>query len=228
MITNNVYSRVFQLKVGHSTGTIFVMEHEDRQYWVTAKHVISDWDREQPLDVMRSDGWWQIRLRLVGEHQSADVAVLAANFAVKVYEAEASMKNFAISQEVFFLGFPFGWSAHVPAHVNREFPLPFIKRAIVSAVCPAVAGEREMLILDGHNNPGFSGGPVVFEDKWQPGSGLRIAGVVSGYRFEPEDVFAGEKPIGAYVKANTGLMFCETIKRVHEVIEENPIGVPFV
>lgn len=226
MITTNIYGRVFQLRVEGATGTIFVIEHDEKQYWVTAKHVISAWDRRSSLHIMHADGWKSIDFRFVAEDEKADVAVLAAGFYADLHRADATMKNFAIAQEVFFLGFPYGWAAHVPAHVNRDFPLPFVKRAIVSAVCPMEQGEREMIVLDGHNNPGFSGGPVVFDDKWEPGQPLKIAGVVSGYRFAPEEVFGREGPVDAYVKANTGLMLCETIKRVTDLIERFPHGHP--
>lgn len=226
MITSNIYGRVFQLKVGDSTGTIFVIEHDERQYWVTAKHVIDDWDGSSPLQIMRSDGWKTISLSLLAKHETADVAILAADFHAAFHQADATMKHLAITQEVFFLGFPYGWAAQVPAHVNREFPMPFVKKALVSAICPMDDGGREMLILDGHNNPGFSGGPVVYDDKWEPGQPLRIAGVVSGYRFAPESVFGRGGPVDAYVKANTGLMLCETIKRVLDLIELFPHGAP--
>jgi hypothetical protein len=40
-------------------------------------------------------------------------------------------------QDVFFLGFPYGWSAEVK-DLNRGFPLPFVKKAIVSNIRPEI------------------------------------------------------------------------------------------
>ena len=41
--------------------------------------------------------------------------------------------DLAIGQEVFFLGFPYGLGSEL-GELNDDFPLPFIKRAIVSAM----------------------------------------------------------------------------------------------
>ena len=39
MITGNVIYRVFRLKVGLETGTVFTIEEEGREYLVTARHI---------------------------------------------------------------------------------------------------------------------------------------------------------------------------------------------
>ena len=223
MITVNTFMRTFQLQVGNSTGTIFVMEKDDRQYWVTAKHVLDGWDGESPMAIRKLGGWLQVGFKLVGHHPVADVAVLVADGYVENHPAEASMTGLRIAQDLYFMGFPFGWAAEMDANLNRDFPMPFIKKAIVSAVCPPSPGVQDVLFLDGHNNPGFSGGPVVFVDA-NTGA-QKICGVVSGYRIQPENVFVGEERVEAYVQANSGLMICEQIMRVDEVIAKNPIGL---
>jgi hypothetical protein len=55
-----------------------------------------------------------------------------------------------------------------------------------------------VLFLDGHNNPGFSRGPIVFRAFDQPGYVMRVAGVVAGYApdlqfvLEPKKIMPGE------------------------------------
>jgi hypothetical protein len=46
--------------------------------------------------------------------------------------------------------------------------------------------ERKVseVLLDGYNNPGFSGGPIVYRDLNQSSTVIRLAGVVSGFRPE--------------------------------------------
>ena len=39
-----------------------------------------------------------------------------------------------------------------------------------------------VLLLDGHNNPGFSGGPVLFKDRLKSGDNkYHLIGVISAY-----------------------------------------------
>jgi hypothetical protein len=76
--------------------------------------------------------------------------------------------------------------------------LPFAKRATLSCFDGAV------FLLDGHNNPGFSGGPVVFG---QPGvTPTNVATVISGYKFVQEPVFEGEDKTKLSIKYNTGII----------------------
>jgi S1-C subfamily serine protease len=223
VISNNVWTRVFQLRVGQGTGTIFLMEKDDRQYWVTAKHVLEGWVDGQRLEIRQLDGWKGIPLSLVGHHPTADVSVLTCAFHVEVHPVPATLQNLGLPQEVFFLGFPFGWAAEMPANLNRDCPMPFFKRGFISAICPPSPGLDNVQFVDGHNNPGFSGGPLVFNDHFT--GEQKICGVVSGYRIQPEDVYVGQDRIDAYVRANSGLMICEEIKRVDEIIDQNPVGI---
>ena len=72
------------------------------------------------------------------------------------------------------MGFPyFGAIKSGCEEFNRGFPIPFVKKAIVSAI------NNPVIYLDGHNNPGFSGGPLVFWDYAE--KRRKIMGVISGY-----------------------------------------------
>ncbi len=49
-------------------------------------------------------------------------------------------------------------------------------------------GNVPLLLIDGHNLPGLSGGPVVYAVHGGPPNMLKVAGVISGYRFEWDSV----------------------------------------
>jgi hypothetical protein len=51
----------------------------------------------------------------------------------------------------------------------------------------------ETLFLDGHNNPGFSGGPIVYRDLDRSEFVYKVAGVVSGFRFDSTSVLKPEE-----------------------------------
>ena len=77
------------------------------------------------------------------------------------------------SQQAFFLGFPYGIGDRFLKETGH--PVAFVKRVTVSTLF------GKPYLLDGHNNPGFSGGPVVF---CPPGrKEFQVAAVVSGYRW---------------------------------------------
>lgn len=116
--------------------------------------------------------------------------------------------------EMYFLGFPHGREADIGANIRFA-----------------------ILKLDGHNNSGFSGGPVVYK-KMQlivPKEGglsmrkgpnpLLFAGVVSGY-FEEE--VAGDliqTNVGVKSKVNSGMMLVYRIEHASALIQQNPIGI---
>lgn len=83
-------------------------------------------------------------------------------------------------------------------------------------------GFRHML-LDGHNNPGFSGGPV---DYAKPGetAAKHVAGVISGYRFQMDRVLLGEKETDLTVKFNTGIIIAYPIDHAIDLIKFHPVG----
>ena len=85
-------------------------------------------------------------------------------------------------------------------------------------------------MLDGLNNPGFSGGPVIF----RTGADQRIIAVISGFVTEPAEVIPAvakatteKKPAQHQkekVEANSGFMVAYTIDPAVEAIRKNPIG----
>ena len=62
--------------------------------------------------------------------------------------------------------------------MNHGSPFPLTKKACLSAWVSGTSGEK-ILLLDGHNNLGFSGGPVIVRERdSQP---FKVCGVVSAY-----------------------------------------------
>ena len=78
--------------------------------------------------------------------------------------------------------------------------------------------------LDGHNNPGFSGGPVVFKEPNK--NEFKVALVISGYRYTHEPIFIGDQQVPLAYHYNTGIIVSYGVKHAVDVINENPIGLP--
>lgn len=223
MITSNVYQRVFQIKFGESTGTIFAIDVDNKQYLITARHVLEGWDRTSNGQVFFNGEWKDLPLAVVGISDVADIAVLATNLQVSpTYVMEATAAGTIWGQDVYFLGFPYGWHADVDANINRGFPMPFVKKAIISAM--ASDDGVQHLFLDGHNNPGFSGGPVVFRESGN--NDLKVAAVISGYRYTEEPIFSGSTVVPLAYRYNTGIVVAHSIKVATDLIAANPTGFP--
>lgn len=130
------------------------------------------------------------------------------------------MGGIVYGQDVYFLGFPYGMTGEI-GQMNRDFPLPFVKKAIVSCL-QTTQKDAQLLFLDGHNNPGFSGGPVVFKEPNK--NDFKVAGVISGYRYNEEPIYQGDQQVPLAYRYNTGIIFSYGIKHAVDIIKSTPIG----
>jgi len=79
-----------------------------------------------------------------------------------------------------FLGFPYGLRSSIKG-ANGPYPLAIIKRGTISGSVPLDPSKKaNEILLDGYNNPGFSGGPIVYRDLNQSSVVMNVIGVVSG------------------------------------------------
>jgi hypothetical protein len=220
MVSSNILQRVFNLRMGSQTGTGFAIEVDNRQYLITAKHVIGSSASSGTIEIFHDTNWVAGPYRLISvEPETVDIAVLALNQQLAgVLPVALGIKGAFLSQEVFFVGFPFGLSINGRA-ANSGYPLPLVKHGIIAGFSN---GEGEPFIVDGINNPGFSGGPVAIAQNPQ---NPNIIGVVSGYRASVEAVFQqGQRTADLSVQSNTGLLVAFEIDYAIKAIQKNPIG----
>jgi S1-C subfamily serine protease len=201
------------------SGTAFTIDVDGRQYLVTAKHVVPDSSSASSLNVFQSGSWVPLPVSFVGATaDDEDITVLAAaqQLTDPTLPVSPTMDGLIYGQDVFFLGFPYDISPNL-LFGGGGFPTPYVRKAIVAGT------DRESLILDGHNNPGFSGGPVCF---LRPNErDVRIAAVISAFQAVPEPVYdqKGNPTMLSYLY-NTGLVVAHNIQHAIEIIESNPIG----
>ena len=222
MITANVIHRTFHIQVGDSIGTCFTIDVNSNQYLVTAKHIVKDLNGTCIIKVFHENQWKDIQVTVVGHCDGdIDISVLTAQQQLSpTLPLEPTSDGMVYGQDVYFLGFPYGMTGEVGA-LNREFPLPFVKKAIIS--CLHTTGDGvQIIFLDGYNNPGFSGGPVVFKKPNQ--NDFKIASVISGFRYTEEPIYQGGNEVPLAYKYNTGIIISYGIKHAIDVIEGNPIG----
>jgi hypothetical protein len=199
-VNSNVIRRVARIQFTHDhsgetavhQGTAFTIEVQDSQYLVTAAHVIHGSTGETALDAITETGRHRISgTPIFPPNRGVDIAALELKQDLTVrLPLEPTMDGISLSQQTYFLGYPFG----LETRDARGFVAPFIKSGIISAMDSSNPAER-VLYIDAHNNLGFSGGPIVF---WHaPTWAFRVAGVVSGYR-------TGEQPVYRSVPQQDG------------------------
>ena len=114
------------------------------------------------------------------------------------------------------MGFPYGFHGELGA-LNNNLPFPFVKKAIVSLM---YNDGVHRILLDGHNNPGFSGGPVVFKPAGS--QDFRICSVISGFVKMDEPVSMGGKQTMLTYEYNTGIVESIGINHALDLIQAKP------
>lgn len=73
------------------------------------------------------------------------------------------------------------------------------------------------IFLDGHNNPGFSGGPVVITNHENGKTRMQIIGIVSAYLNEEKII---KTPLGDFKNSeNSGIVLSYAFDHVFEIIK---------
>jgi hypothetical protein len=248
-ITSNLTSRIFNIRVsGGATGTAFTIDVDQRQYLITAKHVVAGLLQTDVIQICKAGNWIPLSVRILRCDNPIDIAVLVPAQQISFpLILEADIDGIRYGQAVEFLGFPYNIASPVQG-VNMSFPLPFVKSGTVSII--KTDNRATYIYFDGYNNPGFSGGPVVFRDARSPDR-FKVAAVVSGFPVEyapilkkeeiqPSDITDVDRSkariiadgsrlfrlveTGETVIQNTGIVLAFSINHGVDLIRKFPIG----
>ncbi|HEY9629972.1 MAG TPA: serine protease [Coleofasciculaceae cyanobacterium] len=223
MITTNILFRVFHIQNRGKTGTCFTIDVDNKQYLVTAKHVIEGLSVSDRIQIFYEQQWKYLDVVILGKCDGdVDVAVLRPSIQLSPpFPLEPTTGGITIGQDIYFLGFPYGNMSNL-TEMNRGFPLPLIKKGILSAIIRE--DGNELLFLDGHNNRGFSGGPVIFSKPFEPPE-YKVAGVIRGNLGRDEPIYDENKKLTALTyRYNTGIIIADDIRNAVDIIYANPDG----
>ena len=249
-LTTNVYDRVLMIRIGNNYGTGFALDVDGRQYLITAKHVVAELGAEGTVLIAKNDAWKSMPVKVLRCADPVDIAVLVPPTQLTVdYPLEATMKGVRYGQDMYFAGFPYGLHTSAPA-LNGGYPVAFVKKAVMSG--EVTEGGATEILLEGYNNPGFSGGPLVYRDLDRTASIYKVAGVVKGFRADIAPIFHQEEirpdqvtaddiakerivkshdgrtlrlnDTGEVVKLNTDILVAYSISYAIDLIHKNPIG----
>lgn len=193
-------------------GTCFTWADDRGTFFVTAAHVLEGAAGGDVVG-LRTD-YGEVKLRVADiafADDGADVCVFAAeNFRLRWTSATKSDFEVTIQlgDDLLFLGFPHGLNNTVVG--MNHFVTALVRKASFSGT--AMIGRVETMILDGFNNPGYSGAPVFAHT--DEGHLVPVA-VISGYRYEAQSHAAVYKVVDGdemalpdtYVKPNSGMIY---------------------
>jgi hypothetical protein len=259
-VTRNVLERVLNVRVNagtihEGTATAFTIDVDGREYLMTAKHVVQGLKDEDKIDVYMNNGWASLTVKILRCDDPIDIAVLIPPHQLTVNFDLLADRKFFFGQDAYFLGFPYGLKSFAGGGANGPYPIAIIKRGAISGTLILdLAKKAEMILLDGYNNPGFSGGPIVYRDLNQGDVVMKVVGVVSGFKPEVVPVMkqhdikspadagdaAKQQPWkiqprangtyfeyvenGTYVALNTGIVQGFFIEPAIDLIRQHPIG----
>ena len=206
-VTSNVFERVLNIRVNagtnqEATATAFTVDVDGREYLITAKHVVQGLRNRDKIDVFMDGGWTSLAVDIFRCDDPIDIVVIVPPHQLTVnFELPVDTSGVFDGQDAYFLGFPYGIQAS-GSGVNGPYPMAMVKRGTLSGEVVLDAGKKAILVfLDGYNNPGFSGAPIVYRDLNQGGVVFKLVGVVSGFIPEVVPVMK-EHPIAS--PANAG------------------------
>lgn len=263
-VTSNVLLRTLLIAVPGAgaaasvpTGTAFTIDVGGREYLITAKHVVSTLNdgAEGIIAIKTKAGWSREKVTVFKCRDPVDIAVLIPPTQLTIdFPLEASSVPVEVGQDVYFVGFPNG-GEHAVTYPNMPYVFGFVKRATLAQFVGVRKSGKQIareIWLDGINNPGFSGSPVVYRDFSKPGVVFKVAGVIVAYEWNPvpvlrkveitpsqvtaadresNDVMRGPdgklyrlEDTGDFVEQNTGMAVAWDIGSAVELIKKHPFG----
>jgi S1-C subfamily serine protease len=217
-VPGEILGRTHMIKVGDTQGTGFGIEHKGKLYFVTARHVVAGLAASDAvIEVMKAGTWQKVHTirTLFPSSPDVDIAVFETDEKIPVsYKIlmASGADGPTLGQQVWFLGYPWG----LGSHAANGSEIPFIKRGTMSAI-DGSNPQAPVIYIDGFNNPGFSGGPIVYWDF--KAHAYRILGVVQGYKEDTAKMMVNGHLADTRLLVNSGILVAYDIKHVIEAIE---------
>lgn len=217
-ITADILRQTYLIRTDDTTqGTCFLIEVDNEEYLLTAKHLfrnkLINGDSTKIL-IYKENKAESLHVQFyIHNDTTIDIAVLKLKKSIKVIYPFSIGGNITLGQDIYFLGYPNFNDIQFYTEGTTGI-LPLVKKGIVSGWINN--STYTLFFLDGHNNPGFSGGPALCIDtKTQKPV---IFGVISGYYYDKKPVKnKKEKDEAMHIQENSGIVKCyptETVKQI--------------
>jgi hypothetical protein len=252
--TFNALTRTFMVQTATERGTIFSIDVDRREYWITAKHLLKGLKhppygefKEKSATVqilnpgLEGQQWLTETFSVIDPGNNVDILVLVPSHLLLDKPMPFSVgDSVPLGGDCEFLGFPYGGGWKAKSKTGYIW-FPYMKHCTVSGMFQESAtgtpDNATVWVLDGINNAGFSGGPMLYAT----GDQQKVFAVVSGYQTEPTEVLPEMPPIPAtsglpsttpippaknkeVVNVNSGFIVAFDIQLAINAIQKNPTG----
>lgn len=222
-VPENCIQTTFHINYGKVYGTAFFINNEKKTYLISAKHIFENVISGSQITIQISSNLQVQSLNCRIYFHKKDIVDVAVLVPLSKIQFDTQLMNIdsppmGIGQQMYFLGFPYNQST-IPSNQNFSlFPIPLVKSAFLSGT--QTIDEVTTLILDGHNNPGFSGGPLIgknccnINDKQ-----VYLFGVVVSY-IKQNDFLIDKRDFSKidYIE-NSGLFIAYSTKSISYIIQ---------
>jgi len=222
-VPGEMLQRTIFINTGSNRGTGFLIDYKGKIYIVTARHVVTGLPANNAKIQVRQAGEWkeyQTVRTLFPTSKDVDIAILETNEKIAqpfLVRPAGDDDGVVLGQQVFFLGYPYGIGSKFSKSNVNFADVPFIKRGAASAI-DAIDPNKVILYIDGFNNPGFSGGPIIF---WNfKDHQCRILGVVQGFRNDTAKVLVNGEQVDSPILVNSGILIGYSIKHALQAMED--------
>jgi len=213
---SEAFERVLRIETAAGRGAAFTIDRHDHQWLVTARHLLPDDDPAPECSLANRYRRVSHRLGFLPDPGGqGDVAVAQLEHPLTPQlTLHATSEGLMWSQIVYFLGFPYGMATNLGGPGDE---IAFVKQAIISA-SRRISDSLSLWYLDGYNNPGFSGGPVVAStEKFET---MQVIGVVFGNRSTTRPIEVEDREVAdAVVRENTGIIMATDIRYATNLID---------
>lgn len=217
MPNKTILSTTFNIIYNGNSGTAFLVDSDKGQLLITAKHIfgnVSSGDNVQYDLVINNTNQTFSNTVFIHSNLHVDIAVVRlGNPLVKETLSLKKGDSYFLAQRCLFLGYPL-FQLGSQTDIGK---IPFVKSAIISAFHEE--NKTEIMLLDGHNNVGFSGGPVITYSEALDKQ--FIIGVISGYIIDPKNVnvVLGSITTQIRVNENSGIIISYAAEYIYQIIE---------
>ncbi len=213
MIPLNTFDIVFNIRVNSSSsGTCFTVPHDKKKYLITARHILPNIEQSQLfIEIETKKGWIKIDFENLIFPKTPSVDIVAIQLpntipdGVRFVTFDYTTEGIKLLEDAFFLGYPYGLKNY---GINNGRGNALVKKGLISGDAYDDNSTFIGFILDGHNNPGFSGGPVLTkgsDGRW------KIFAVISSYITQQEILYDKDQRERMILKENSGLINCHSI-----------------
>lgn len=223
MVQTDIICRVVRILHNNNLGTAFTVERNGVQFLVTAKHLFrkDNFPSFTSIELLINRNYQLFGVEVKYPiNPQIDIAVMKLNQEQDLtprYNTIYTTEGVILGQDVFFVGFPFEYEQLLQPFPGSDKPIPVVKKACMSAI---LQDETHSILLDGYNNPGFSGSPVCYKNARSTKTEMQILGVVSGYRNGKQPVFdENDNQTSFYVKENSGIILVSDIKYAIQIAD---------